>query len=193
PATGRPGAAPLTRVRFSRDDLLLTRFAEAPAPLVEGSAGLLEMRRRPAVLSRWAVRARRAFPPTARPLLDLVPPALPSPTFVDPAVPDLEEGLEIVRATPARVVAEEVATCWRGAGPPPGGGGPGGSPGGGGARAARRPGSAPSRTANRRRWRSWCAHCVISTSPAWRPSGRTSSRRSAPPWRNGSACWRQVA
>jgi DNA-binding transcriptional ArsR family regulator len=118
-ATAGAGAAPLTRIRFSRDDLLLTRFAEAPAPLVEASIGLLEMRRRPAVLSRWAVRARRAFPVTARPLLDLIPPSLPSPTFVDPPVPDLEEGLEIVRATPAWEVAEQVAECWRGPARPP--------------------------------------------------------------------------
>src|SRR5215472_4120676 len=118
-ATGGPAAGPLTRIRFSRDDLLLTRFAEAPAPLVEAAVGLLEMRRRPAVLSRWAVRARRTFPVTARPLLDLVPPSLPSPTFVDPPVPDLAEGLEIVRATPAWEVAEQVATCWRGPGHPP--------------------------------------------------------------------------
>ena len=116
-ATGDVG--PLMRIRFSRDDLLLTRFAEAPAPLVEASIGLLEMRRRPAVLSRWAVHARRAFPVTARPLLDLIPPSLPSPTFVDPPVPDLEEGLEIVRATPAWEVAEQVAQCWRGPGHPP--------------------------------------------------------------------------
>ena len=118
-ATGGPAAGPLTRVRFSRDDLLLTRFAEAPAPLVEVSAGLLEIQRRPAVASRWAVRARRAFPVTARPLLDLVPRSLPSPSFVDPPVPDLEEGLEIVRGTPARQVAEQVAMCWRGPGHPP--------------------------------------------------------------------------
>jgi DNA-binding transcriptional ArsR family regulator len=118
-ATGVVSAGPLTRIRFGRDDLLLTRFAEAPAPLVEASAGLLEMRRRPPVPSRWAVRARRAFPATARPLLDLVPPSLPSPTFVDPPVPDLEEGLEIVRATPAREVAEQVAECWPGPGHPP--------------------------------------------------------------------------
>jgi DNA-binding transcriptional ArsR family regulator len=123
PATGEAragaGAGPLTRVRFSPDDLLLTRFAEAPAPLVEVSAGLLEMRRRPVALSRWAVRARRAFPAAARPLLDLIPPALPSPCFVDPPVPDLEEGLEIVRATPPLVLAEEVPACWRGVGRPP--------------------------------------------------------------------------
>jgi DNA-binding transcriptional ArsR family regulator len=113
------GAGPLTRIRFSRDDLLLTRFAEAPAPLVEVSAGLLEMRRRPAAPSRWAVRARRAFPATARPLLDLIPPSLPSPCFVDPPVPDLEEALEIVRATPVPVLAEQIPAHWRGPGRPP--------------------------------------------------------------------------
>jgi DNA-binding transcriptional ArsR family regulator len=113
------GPAPLTRIRFSRDDLLLTRFAHGPAPLMEVSVGLLEMRRRPAVLSRWTVRARCAFPVDARPLLDLIPPVLPSPLFVDPPVPDLEEGLEIVRATPVAVLAKEVPACWRGAGRPP--------------------------------------------------------------------------
>ena len=70
-------AAPdqLTRVRFNTDDLLLTRFGEAPAPLAEVSAGMLELRRPPAgtVPGRWVVRARRAFPATARPLLDLIP------------------------------------------------------------------------------------------------------------------------
>jgi DNA-binding transcriptional ArsR family regulator len=119
PATEGIGLGPLTRVRFSRDDLLLTRFAEAPAPLVEVSAGLLEMRCRSAGTSQWAIRARRNFPPTARPLLDLMPPSLPSPTFVDPPVPDLEQGLEIVRATPAPVLAEEVPASWRGPGRPP--------------------------------------------------------------------------
>ena len=118
-AAGGPSAGPLTRIRFSRDDLLLTRFAEVPAPLVEASTGLLEMRRRAAVPGRWAVWARRAFPATARPLLDLMPPSLPSPCFVDPPVPDLDEGLEIVRATPVAVLAEEVPAAWRGTGRPP--------------------------------------------------------------------------
>jgi DNA-binding transcriptional ArsR family regulator len=38
---------------------------------------------------------------------------------VDPPVPDLNEGLEIVRATPVAVLAEEVPAAWRGAGHPP--------------------------------------------------------------------------
>ena len=118
-AAGGTGAGPLTRIHFSRDDLLLTRFAEAPAPLVEVSVGLLEMRRRTAVPGRWAVWARRAFPATARPLLDLIPPSLPSPCFVDPPVPDVDEGLEIVRATPVAVLADEVPAAWCGTGRPP--------------------------------------------------------------------------
>jgi DNA-binding transcriptional ArsR family regulator len=109
------------RVRFSRDDLLLTRFGEAPAPLVEVSAGLLELRRRTpaAVPGWWTAGARRAFPATAKPLLDLIPTTLPSPSFVDPPVPDLDEGLELVRATPGPVLRQEVPASWRGAGQPP--------------------------------------------------------------------------
>ena len=109
------------RVRFSPKDLLLTRFGEAPAPLVEVSAGLLELRLRRSAMAptRWAARARRAFPATARPLLDLIPATLPSPSFVDPPVPDLDEGLALVRATPKRLLREEVPASWRDAGQPP--------------------------------------------------------------------------
>jgi len=120
---GAGSAAPdqQTRLRFNTDDLLLTRFSEAPAPLAELSAGMLELRRPPAgrAPGRWVVRARRAFPATARPLLDLIPATLPSPMFVDPVVPGLDEGLEIVRATPRSVLREEVPASWRGAGRPP--------------------------------------------------------------------------
>ena len=105
------------RVRFTTDDVLLTHFGEAPAPLAEVSAGLLELRRPPAgtVPSRWVIRTRQAFPATARPLLDLIPATVPSPTFVDPVVPSLDEGLEIVRATPRSVLRTEVPATWRGA------------------------------------------------------------------------------
>jgi DNA-binding transcriptional ArsR family regulator len=124
PRRAGPGLAAesqLMRVRFTTDDLLLTRFGEAPAPLAEVSAGLLEMRRPSAAArpGRWVIRAKRAFPATARPLLDLMPTSLPSPTFVDPVVPGLDEGLEIVRATPRSVLRAEVPASWRGAGRPP--------------------------------------------------------------------------
>jgi DNA-binding transcriptional ArsR family regulator len=109
------------RVRFTPDDLLLTRFAEAPPPLVEVGTGFFELRRREsaAMSGRWAPQARHAFPATARPLLDLLPTSLPSPSFIDPAVPDLDEALEIVRATPKALLAAEVPLAWRGPGQPP--------------------------------------------------------------------------
>jgi DNA-binding transcriptional ArsR family regulator len=118
---GSAGPDKLTRVRFTTDDLLLTHFGEAPAPLAEVSAGLLELRRPSigTVPGRWAIRARRAFPATARPLLDLIAATLPAPTFVDPVVPSLDEGLEIVRATPRSVLQTQVPASWRGAGRPP--------------------------------------------------------------------------
>jgi hypothetical protein len=121
PGGGPAAESPSMRVRFTTDDLLLTHFGEAPAPLAEVSAGLLELRRSPAgtVPGRWAIRARRAFPATARPLLDLIPATLPAPTFVDPVVPSLDEGLEIVRSTPTSVLRAEVPASWRGAGRPP--------------------------------------------------------------------------
>ncbi len=113
------GELPLTRIRFSPGDLVLTRFGEAPAPLLEVSVGLFELRRRPAIPGRWAVQARRAFPAAAGPLLDLIPATLPAPTFVDPSVPDLDEGLDLVRATPVSVLSRQVPASWRSAGRPP--------------------------------------------------------------------------
>jgi DNA-binding transcriptional ArsR family regulator len=110
---------PALRVEFTLDDLALTRFGEAPAPLTEVFAGVLELRRRPAAgQSRWAALARRAFPATARPLLDVMQVRPPWPSWIDPAVPDLDEALEIVRATPRSVLRDEVPLSWPGAGRP---------------------------------------------------------------------------
>ena len=108
-------------MHFTPDDLLLTRFGASPAPLAEAAAGLLEMRRQAASATpgRWVTRARRAFPAAARPLLDLIPATLPSPMFLDPVVPGLDEGLEAVRATPRSVLRAEVPVGWRHAGQPP--------------------------------------------------------------------------
>jgi len=117
----RDGPPSVTRVPFTLDDLAATRFGEGPAPLTEVWAGLVELRNRPAgtAQTRWTTRARRAFPGTARPLLDLVPATPPWPSFIDPAVPDLDEALEIVRATPRSTLKEEVPVSWRGATRPP--------------------------------------------------------------------------
>jgi DNA-binding transcriptional ArsR family regulator len=111
----------MTRVRFTEDDLVRIRFSSVPAPLVEIVLGIAELRvqRSGAAVSRWSVQARRAFPATARPLLDLIPPRGYWPQFLDPVVADLGEGLDIVSATPRRELRAQLAASWRQAGRPP--------------------------------------------------------------------------
>lgn len=110
-----------TTVRFTPDDWPRVRLAAAPAPLVEVALGVAELRRRPGGLgtSRWAARARQAFPATARPLLDLVSMSRPWPTFLDPVLPDLNDALDVVAATPRSRLRTELAVSWRRAGRPP--------------------------------------------------------------------------
>ena len=95
----------MVRVNFTADDLARTRFGAAPSPLIETGLALVELRRasvtpgRPAA-RRWQREVRRAFPVTARPLLDLFGPNPPWPAFADSPAAGLEEGLEFVRAMP---------------------------------------------------------------------------------------------
>jgi DNA-binding transcriptional ArsR family regulator len=104
----------VVRVNFTADDLARTRFSAAPAPLVETGLALAELRRTGHRRTRrWLREAQRAFPPTARPLLELFGPRAPWPTFTESAATDLEEGLEFVRATPRSYLREELADLWR--------------------------------------------------------------------------------
>jgi DNA-binding transcriptional ArsR family regulator len=111
----------MTRVLLTNDDLAHTRFGEAPAPLVETVMGLVALRRRlpAAVGSGWPGWAWRAFPPRARPLWDLIPRCGYWPEFLDPLVGDLEAGLDMVCATPRRVLREQLAMSWKRAARPP--------------------------------------------------------------------------
>jgi len=106
----------VVRVNFSADDLARTRFGTAPAPLVETGLALTELRRTGLRNRRprpWLREARRAFPPAARPLLDLVPPGGSWPTFTESPAADLEEALEFVRATPRRFLRCELTSVWQ--------------------------------------------------------------------------------
>src|SRR5260370_31411657 len=89
------------RVHFTADDLARTRFSEAPAPLVETWLAMVELRRAGVGHGRartrlWLREAQRAFPPTARPLLDLLGPRGPWPGFIDSRAPDVAGALESV-------------------------------------------------------------------------------------------------
>ncbi len=109
----------MVRVNFTADDLARTRFSAAPAPLMETEMALLELRRsspghRARVWSRpWLREARRAFPPTARPLLDVYGPHPPWPSFFDSPAPDPDEALKSVRASPRSYLRNELASTWR--------------------------------------------------------------------------------
>jgi DNA-binding transcriptional ArsR family regulator len=108
----------VVRVNFTADDLARTRFSAAPAPLVETGLALVEMRRAAVDRRRmhtrpWLREAWRAFPPTARPLLDLFGPRAPWPDFIDSPAPDLSEALGFVCGTPRRYLRSELTVVWR--------------------------------------------------------------------------------
>jgi DNA-binding transcriptional ArsR family regulator len=113
------------RVNFTADDLARTRFSAAPAPLIETGMALLALRRasvapgRPAA-PQWVREARRTFPATARPLLDLFGPYPPWPCLVDSPAPSLEEGLDFIRSIPRSALRAELAAgCRNRRGRPP--------------------------------------------------------------------------
>jgi DNA-binding transcriptional ArsR family regulator len=94
------------RIHFTPDDLLRIRFAEEPIPLLELSMLMASLHRPGSdpVFARWRREAVRELPLRARPMLDLVPANGCGPLFLDPIVPDVEEGFELVAAaSPARV------------------------------------------------------------------------------------------
>lgn len=108
----------MARFNFTPDDVARTRFSPASAPVAETVLAMAELRGHAAAhghsrTSRWLREARRAFPATARPLLDLLRPCPPWPDFLDAFAPDLKEGLEEVRATPRAVLRSELSHHWQ--------------------------------------------------------------------------------
>ena len=107
----------LVRVNFTPDDVARTRFTVAPAPLVETALALVGLRRAARARGHvgtgsWVIEARRAFPATARPLLDLLGPRPPWPDFFDSSAPDIEQALEEVRATPWTDLRADLSYAW---------------------------------------------------------------------------------
>ena len=107
----------MVRVNFTADDLARTRFSAAPPPLLETELAWLELRRAGLARGRsrlrpWLREARGVFPAAARPLLDLLGPRPPWPTFLDSPAPDLDEALDFVRATPRSLLREELPCTW---------------------------------------------------------------------------------
>jgi hypothetical protein len=106
----------LARFNFTSDDVARIRFSQAAAPVLETVlvvAGLRCLAAGGPGSGRWLREARRAFPATARPLLELLRPCAPWPDFLDSFAPDFTEGLEEVRATPRAVLRSELSRDWQ--------------------------------------------------------------------------------
>jgi DNA-binding transcriptional ArsR family regulator len=116
----------MVRVNFTPGDVARTRFTLTPAPMMETTETLIELRRAAASGWRdrgraapWLREARRVFPATARPLLDLIGPHGPWPGIFDKFTPDLLEGLEELRAASRASLRASLVGCEEHAGRPP--------------------------------------------------------------------------
>jgi DNA-binding transcriptional ArsR family regulator len=96
------------RVHLTAEDLLRTRFASQPAPLIEVGHALAALHRRDPGFGRWRRAAATGFPVSLRSLLELVPASATGPLSLDPVSTDLAEGLSLVQQTPASFAAEEM-------------------------------------------------------------------------------------
>lgn len=97
-------------VHMTRADIARTRFATAPIPLLESSLALAARGASGrSGESPSAQLGRRQFllVAAARPLLDLTIGPV-GPVFLDPLVSDIDEGFELVRATPRAVINSEL-------------------------------------------------------------------------------------
>ncbi len=116
----------MVRVNFTPGDVARIRFTLTPAPMLETTEALIELRRAAASGWRdrgraapWLRQARRAFPATARPLLDLIGPQGPWPGIFDRFTPDLLEGLEELRTASRASLRAGLAGCEERASRPP--------------------------------------------------------------------------
>jgi DNA-binding transcriptional ArsR family regulator len=94
----------MLRVHFTADDLMRTRFAAEPAPLVELTLGIATLRRNDPLFARWCREAGAALPRAAAPLREIVPASGASPLFLDPVSAELGEGMELVMSAPGPLV-----------------------------------------------------------------------------------------
>jgi len=116
----------MVRVNFTPGDVARTRFTLTPAPMLETAEALIELRRAAASGWRhrgraapWLREARRAFPATARPLLDLFGPQGPWPCILDRFTPDPLEAIEELRAASRASLRASLTVCDEHARQPP--------------------------------------------------------------------------
>ena len=98
---------PRMRIRFTAEDLLLTRFVTRPAPLLELTLSIATALRRDPLFARMSY---------AGPMTEFVRPNGSAPLFIDPMSVGLADGLDRVLSTPRDYVRGELsrfpATAW---------------------------------------------------------------------------------
>jgi DNA-binding transcriptional ArsR family regulator len=98
----------MLRLHFTATDVLTTRFATEPIPLMELGLALATLQRRDPLFAGWRSVHRRQFPNRARPLLELIPRSGAGPLFLDPISADLAPALELVQQTPTPLLRREL-------------------------------------------------------------------------------------
>lgn len=98
----------MLRVHFTATDVLRTRFAPAPAPLLELSLAVITLQRREVIFDGWRRAVRTHLPKAAHPLVQLLTPGGVGPLFLDPMSDGFEDGLELVRSSPTELVRREL-------------------------------------------------------------------------------------
>ena len=98
----------MLRVHFTTDDLLRTRFAPGPAPLIELELAIAALQRRDPLFDGWRRGAAARLPSQARMLFELVPWTGTGPMFLDPVSSGLEDGLDAVLSAPGPLVRSEL-------------------------------------------------------------------------------------
>lgn len=98
----------MIRIFLTAEDLLRTRFASRPAPLIEASHAVAAMHRQDPAWGRWRHSAAARLPREARLLLDLIPVTATGPRFPDPVPACLAEELDLVRQAPDALPTAEL-------------------------------------------------------------------------------------
>lgn len=98
----------MLHIHLTAGDLLRTRFARQPAPLIEIGHAVAALQRQDPAFGRWRRSTAPRFPPAARLLLELIPPTAAGPLFIDPVTATLAEGLELVQAAAGPRAAGEL-------------------------------------------------------------------------------------
>lgn len=98
---------PCKRIRFTAEDLLLTRFVTQPAPLLELTTSIATVLRHDPLFARMSY---------AGPMTEFVWPNGTAPLFMDPMSVGMADGLDRVLSTPRNYVRSELrlfpATSW---------------------------------------------------------------------------------